>query len=250
MRLSDKIMGFDALFVYLFLIFSATECRRISGISHLGMPLFYQHNINESTRLAIWKIEEDEAFFLRRVPLKRDVSHPHKRLQHLAGRYLLTELFPGFPLAEILIADTRKPYLPDEQYHFSISHCGEYAAAMASSLYRVGIDVEMAAPGIERIREKFLSPRELELAYAGLDRSGHRLRQLTLLWSAKESVFKWYSLGGVNFREHIRWVEPYFIRDGRDSFGQLCFSFCKQGEQALSIHYKLFRDLVLSFVYS
>ncbi|MDP4131233.1 MAG: 4'-phosphopantetheinyl transferase superfamily protein, partial [Bacteroidota bacterium] len=154
------------------------------------MPLFYQHNINESTRLAIWHIEEDESFFLKRVPLKRDVSHPQKRLQHLAGRYLLTELFRDFPLSEILIADTRKPYLPDEKYHFSISHCGFFAAAIVSSRYRVGIDVEHAGPGIERIREKFLSRKELAVAFNGLDRSGHRLRQLTLLWSAKESVFK------------------------------------------------------------
>ena len=97
------------------------------------MPLFYQHNINESTKLAIWHITEAEDFFLEKVPLKRDVSHPQKRLQHLAGRYLLTELFADFPLEEILIADTRKPFLADEKYHFSISHCGQYAAAIVSS---------------------------------------------------------------------------------------------------------------------
>ncbi|HXB29781.1 MAG TPA: hypothetical protein VNW49_08180, partial [Puia sp.] len=106
------------------------------------MPLFYQHNINESTKLAIWHITEDEDFFLLRVPLKRDVSHAQKRLQHLAGRYLLTELFPDFPLKEIMIADTRKPYLEYEQYHFSISHFGQYAAAIVSSTNRVGVDVE------------------------------------------------------------------------------------------------------------
>ena len=213
------------------------------------MPLFYQHNINESTRLGIWHVEEDEAFFLKRVPLKRDVSHPLKKLQHLAGRYLLTELFPDFPLSEILIADTRKPYLPEEQYHFSISHCGLFAAAIVSSRYRVGIDVEQAGPGIERIREKFLSVKELALAFNDLDRSGHRLRQLTLLWSAKESIFKWYSLGSVNFREHIQWIEPYFIRTG-GTLGQMSFAFRKQGNTALIVYYKLFNDLVLSFVYS
>src|SRR5579863_6396915 len=115
------------------------------------MPIFYQHNINEFTRLGIWHITEDEDFFLLRVPLKRDVSHVQKRLQHLAGRFLLTELFPDFPLEEILIADTRKPYLEDEKYHFSISHFGDYAAAMVSRTCRVGVDVEKAAPAIEKI---------------------------------------------------------------------------------------------------
>ena len=96
------------------------------------MPLFYQHNINEETKLGIWLIEEPESFFLDKVPLKRDVSHPFKRLQHLAGRYLLSFLFPDFPLEEIRIADTRQPFLASEKYHFSISHCGHYAAAIVS----------------------------------------------------------------------------------------------------------------------
>jgi len=61
------------------------------------LALVYQHNINETTRLAVWHITEPESFFLKKVPLKKDVSHPHKRLQHLAGRYLLSFLFDGFP---------------------------------------------------------------------------------------------------------------------------------------------------------
>ncbi len=212
------------------------------------MPLFYQHSINATTRLAIWHITEPESFFLQRVPMKAAVTHPQKRLQHLAGRYLLPELFSDFPLSEVQIADTRKPYLPGEKYHFSISHCGAYAAAIVSSAFRVGIDVEQANPGIERIRSKFLSERETEVAFEGVGKSGHRLRQLTLLWSAKESVFKWYSLGQVNFREHIQWESPYFLRSGEVS--RLVFSFRKNGEQRLEVCYKFFQDLVLSFVFT
>ena len=73
------------------------------------MPLFFQQDIDDTTRLAIWKIEEEEAFF--HVPLQREITHPHKRLQHLAGRYLLKYLFPDFPTELIRIADTRKPFL-------------------------------------------------------------------------------------------------------------------------------------------
>jgi 4'-phosphopantetheinyl transferase EntD len=212
------------------------------------MPLFYQHNINDFTKLAVWHIVEDEKFFLEKVPLKRDVSHAQKRLQHLAGRYLLKELFSDFPLEEILIADTRKPYLEGEQYHFSISHFGHYAAAIVSSTRRVGVDVEKASPTIEKIRNKFLSETESVIAFDGIEKSGHRLRQLTLLWSAKESIFKWYSLGQVNFKEHICWTKPYFIRS--EGLGQLCFEFRKQAPVALSVYYKFFEDLVLTFVYT
>ena len=61
------------------------------------MPVFFQHQINDSTRLGIWKIEETEDFFKNNVPLHRDVTHPKKRLQHLAGRFLLQFLAPDFP---------------------------------------------------------------------------------------------------------------------------------------------------------
>ena len=104
------------------------------------MPIFFQQDIDENTRLAIWKIEEGEDFFLASVPLQRDITHPHKRLQHLAGRYLLKYLYPDFPIELIRIADTKKPYLEGEAYHFSISHCGDFAAAIVSSQKRVGVD--------------------------------------------------------------------------------------------------------------
>ena len=132
----------------------------IKKIRNLHVPLFYQHTINETTKLGIWQIDEDENFFLAKVPLQQSITHPHKRLQHLAGRYLLQYLFPDFPYEEILIADTRKPYLPNEQYHFSISHCGNYAAAIVSSTHRVGIDIEIPSEKVERIAHKFIHENE------------------------------------------------------------------------------------------
>jgi hypothetical protein len=61
------------------------------------MPLFYQHNINDIAKLAVWHISEPEDFFLEKVQLQKTINHPHKRLQHLAGRYLLQLLHPDFP---------------------------------------------------------------------------------------------------------------------------------------------------------
>ena len=124
------------------------------------MPLVYQQNINAATKIGVWHITEAEDFFLKEVPLKRDISHWHKRLQHLAGRLLLKEMYPDFPLRLIKIADTKKPFLEDEPFHFSISHCGDYAAAIAAKNNRVGIDVEIPTDKVSRIRNKFISPEE------------------------------------------------------------------------------------------
>jgi hypothetical protein len=86
------------------------------------MPLFYQHNINDAAELAVWHITEPEEFFTREVELQYTIPNPHKRLQHLAGRYLLKILDQGFPLHEIEISESRKPLLKDSSRHFSISH--------------------------------------------------------------------------------------------------------------------------------
>ena len=171
------------------------------------MPLFYQQNINDDTRLGIWHITENEDYFLQNVPLQRSITHPQKRLQHLAGRYLLSQLFPDFPYDEMLIADTRKPFLPDEQYHFSISHCGNYAAALVSRNARVGIDIEITKQKIATIAHKFLSKMERLQFNIGEEKlPNHNL--LTLLWSAKEAIYKWWSYGGVDFSKQIT-IQPF-----------------------------------------
>ncbi|WP_276502626.1 4'-phosphopantetheinyl transferase family protein [Terrimonas pollutisoli] len=212
------------------------------------MPIFFQHQINESTRLGIWKIEETEEFFKGNVPLHRDVTHPHKRIQHLAGRFLLQFLFPDFPYHLIQIADTDKPFLPAEEYHFSISHCGDYAAAIVSKNNRVGIDIEIPVDKIIKVRNKFLGLTEqikwLEDATGNGFNAGAEQRQLlTLLWSCKESVFKWYGDGGVDFSEQIQ-------LQSRQHDKETIQCFFTKAQVHLSIHYRLFDQLVLSWVVS
>ena len=197
------------------------------------MPLFYQQDINLSTKLGVWKIEESEDFFLRSVPLQRSITHPHKRLQHLAGRYLLPFLFPDFPHEEIEIADTRKPFLPDEQYHFSISHCGDYAAAIVSSTERVGIDIEMITPRVDKIKHKFLHADEL--AFVNNQPVDQQISLLTLLWSAKEAMFKWWGSGDVDFSEVLR-----IYSFPNSSNGAMDALFQKDGYlKPLQLHYQL-----------
>lgn len=205
------------------------------------MPVFFQQQINETTRLGVWKIEETEEFFKGNVPVHRNVTHPHKRLQHLAGRFLLQFLFPDFPYKLIQVADTRKPFLKDEQYHFSISHCGDYAAAIVSRDKRVGIDVEMIDDKIICVRDKFLSEYEQEIFLGGAIMPDPAM--LTLLWSSKESVFKWYGEGGVDFKKHIQLFSLNTERNTIDCF------FSKNGTE-LILYNQFFDDLALSWVMS
>ncbi|MCW3115532.1 MAG: 4-phosphopantetheinyl transferase superfamily protein [Segetibacter sp.] len=208
------------------------------------MPLFYQQNINETTRLAVWEINEDESFFDLSVPLQRHITHPHKRLQHLAGRYLLPFLFPDFPTHEIEVADTRKPFLRNEQYHFSISHCSKYAAAIVSSTKRVGIDVELITPRLEKIKKKFLHPDELRFVNSQLE--SRQLNILSVLWSAKEAMYKWYGAGEVDFSEMLKTFPFQLNNEGLIDASFIKFDF----QQKLTLHYKLMEELTLVWVAS
>jgi len=204
------------------------------------MPIFFQHQINENTRLGVWKIEETEEFFKGNVPQHRDVTHPHKRLQHLAGRFLLQFLFPDFPYELIQIADTRKPFLPGEQYHFSISHCGDYAAAIVSRESRVGIDIEIPVQKIIRIQDKFLSVEEKQSFLTNGDTADYSAT--TLLWSSKEAVFKWYGNGEVDFRRHIQLLR-------KQKGVSVIDCFFHKTDQQLCIHYQEFDHLVLAWIF-
>ena len=226
------------------------------------MPLFYQHNINEFSRIGIWKVEETEDFFLEKVFLQREISHPHKRLQHLAGRYLLQFLFNDFPYELIMIADTRKPFLSNDAYHFSISHCGNFAAAIVSRQSRVGVDIELIKPMIQKIKHKFLSDGELQLLSSEQaiknDITPERneiqpphpssLFLLTLCWSGKESMYKWYGNGGVDFKAHMQLNKAINFYSG--AFILSSYIFSKEEEIPLTVLSKTFGELVMSYVIS
>ncbi len=211
------------------------------------MPLVYQQNINPHTRLGVWHITERESFFLDGVPLERTITHPHKRLQHLAGRFLLRELYPDFPYGLIRIASTRKPYLENEAYHFSISHCGDYAAVMVSPRYRVGVDVETISPRVHRVKHKFTGAEEALLLQNLSDRGiADETTLLTLVWSMKESLYKWYGEGELDFIEHLR-ITALQWQDGQGTASCL---IRKAAAIQLEAHYLMFGQQCLSWVYS
>jgi len=202
------------------------------------MPLFYQHNINDTSRLAVWHITEPENFFLKKVHLQKEINHPHKRLQHLAGRYLLQLLHPGFPLHLIEIAESNKPLLQDESFHFSISHCGDYAAAIISENESAGIDVELITSKVQSIHHKFLSADELQL----LPEANNNF--LTLFWSCKEAVYKWYGKGGVDFKDQII-IKNISVKNNS---GIVECIFMKEADKDLNIYFQLFNNLCLAWV--
>lgn len=189
------------------------------------MPLVYQQDINLNTKLGIWHITEEEDFFEKEY-LKSAIAHPHKRVQTLAGRHLLKILFPEIPIDLIEVAPTKKPFIPNDPYHFSISHCGDYAAAIVSTMNRVGVDIELPQPKIIALQKKFLSDTEKTILLS----SGLKEEIVyTIGWSVKEAVFKWYGKGQMNFIDHM---EIFSVEYLDDAF-QVKVKFKKEEKQLL-----------------
>lgn len=202
------------------------------------MPLIRTIQVDPETRLGVWKITEEEDFFRTRVNISAAIHHPHKRLQHFAGRCLLLALFPDFPVGDIRIMDSRKPYLGCNSFHFSISHCGDYAAAIVSKSTAVGIDIEEPSSTIERVSHKFLS-REEQAFISGEQPLAHK----TVCWSAKEAVFKWYGLGKVDFKAHMH-LHPFPFQPA----GHITCDFMKEDKKArLYLQYIMENELCLTW---
>jgi phosphopantetheinyl transferase len=205
------------------------------------MPLVYQQNINETAKIGVWQIKENEQFFLEQVSAQKEISHPHKLLQHLAGRFILKTLDPDFPVELIKVSSSGKPYIENENFHFSISHCGNYAAAIISKSEHVGIDIENPDQRIEKIKNKFTSEKEFELL-SSIDYSA--AEKLTIIWSIKEAMFKWYGKGLIDFKKHLC-IEGVQINNG--TVISNCF-FRKNNEVQIIAKSVMIEDNILSYV--
>ena len=69
-------------------------------------------------------------------------------------------------------------------------------------------------------------------------------QMLTLLWSCKEAVYKWYGKGGVDFKKDIL-IKNIIINDKK---GIVKCRFMKERETELDISVHLFPDLCLAWV--
>lgn len=160
------------------------------------MPLFREWSSDKYSLAAIWKIEEPESFFAERTGLTFDIKNDKRRIERLAGRFLLKYLKNDFPLLNIEPDQHDKPRVKNDEYYFSISHSWPYVAAVVSPYVEAGIDIQCWHPRMERLQHKFLSPEEQQY-FTGDN------RLLTLAWSAKEAAYKWQGRRGVEFIDHL-----------------------------------------------
>jgi len=157
------------------------------------------------TKILIWKLTETWEELLKQFD-KNEIDsvefstfHTDKRKkEYLSVRLALKTLLNR--KIKICYNDDGKPFLSDYFAEIGISHSGQWIAVITHPTQKVGIDVERFQSKILAISERFLSQEELEKI---LEDKEEKLKKLTLLWSAKEALFKVIGKEAVDFSRQL-----------------------------------------------
>ncbi|MBE0390750.1 phosphopantetheinyl transferase [Flavobacterium sp. 7E] len=190
------------------------------------MPLYkiIQHNAN--TQILIWEITEsyDQLFsevvlnMKNRIRLSGMKSEMHQR-GFLSVRKLLQEA--GFNDLDLYYDENGKPHLKDEN-HISITHSHNFSAIIISN-ETVGIDIELQREKIIRIADKFV---DKEFKYLNKKESKSYIKKLTVIWGAKEAIFKIRNEKGISFKDNII-VKPFDL-ENQETIADLHFEGLSQ----------------------
>jgi 4'-phosphopantetheinyl transferase len=207
------------------------------------MPLYKTKHINSTTQILVWKVTESYAELLEQVVLNDSnrirldgmKSEMHKRA-FLSVRKLLQET--GHTDLDLYYDEFGKPHLQGEK-HISITHSHNFSAIIISD-ETVGIDIELQRDKIIRIADKFC---DSEFQFLDVD-SDEYIRKLTVIWGAKEAIFKIRNEKGISFKDHIS-VEEFRVNvkqtDAKLQFNNLVKDF--------NIHFEEIEDFTLVYAF-
>ena len=165
------------------------------------MPLYKTIKPNNHTSIYVWKIEESFDGLSKDMLLtersKNRIQSMKSELHQrgfLSVRHLLKEA--GYSDFDLFYNGNGKPHLTDGK-HISITHSFTFSALIVSDV-EVGIDIEMNREKIKIIQHKFVN---FERGF--IHKDDNYIQQLTVIWGAKESLYKIYPHGGLTFKNDI-----------------------------------------------
>lgn len=165
------------------------------------MP-FLKKIIVEGGAIGLWEITETTSDFswladtFAHDPNYLRLASEKRRTEFFAVRALLTELAGSGKT--IRYTKAGRPFIEGEETNISISHSGNLAAVILHER-KPGIDVERLGRKVREISHKFLSETELGFSESTDDPE----KWMTVMWCAKEAVFKMAGAEGVDFIRHI-----------------------------------------------
>ena len=162
------------------------------------MPFLKDFIINHNTKIKLWKLNLGELDYFELDEYDSNLIKAKKnelvREQFLAVRKILQLEDPSY---KIRYDESGKPFI-NSDLNISISHSKFMAAIVFSEHNKAGIDIESKENKIINIQNKFLNNSEkLENKYQ------YNVDYLTMIWTAKESIYKAIGIKGVSFSDNI-----------------------------------------------
>jgi len=209
------------------------------------MPVWISKHITSDTLLGIWKIDESIDELLKPLALQstdlklyNTFKVDQRKKQWLAYRLLIKKMMNNEDI-RIQYSDSGKPMLDVAGYHVSVAHTADYAAAIISRSGRVGIDIEEIKPRITKVKEKFLSQKELSFIS-----EEYFLEKLTAFWGAKESMLKLCGIRHLDFRNEMK-VSDFEYAEQGEFTGQI---ITQEIHETFTLHYQQLSHLMLVYV--
>ena len=162
------------------------------------MPFLKEFIINPNTKITLWKLNLGELDYYELDEYDNNLLKVKKnelvREQFLAVRKILQLEDPSY---KIRYDESGKPSI-NSNLNISISHSNLMAAIVFSVHNKAGIDIELKENKIINIQNKFLNDSEKqENEYQS------NVDYLTMIWTAKESIYKALGIKGVSFYDNI-----------------------------------------------
>lgn len=166
------------------------------------MGISYIKSVSPDSVLGLWQMSEpwQQLRNVLNLPPAELVALEEKKTDRrkqewLACRALLQQMTGSPPIIRYDI--NRKPRIQDSSQQLSMSHSGEYASVYLHKTNAVGVDIQQVKPSISKGADYFLNDDEKPR----VDLDNNLL--LHLIWSAKESVFKYAGDTDLDLKKHI-----------------------------------------------
>ena len=172
------------------------------------MPLYKTIRVNDFTKVLVWKIEESLEDLTHGVELTNPSKIRVKAMKsviHQRGFMSIRQLLKqaGYEDADVYYDVFGKPHLKDKN-HISSTHSFVFTAIIISENNPVGIDIEKQRDKIVKIAHKFTPIEE----YKTIANHEALVSKLTVVWGAKESLYKIYGKKKLRFLHHI-YIEDF-----------------------------------------
>lgn len=197
------------------------------------MPIILDQHTNEGAHILVWHDEEPLNFFLEQTKLStaelarlNKYSVMRRKKDLVIARYLIQQ---SLSEAKVAYHANGKPYLMQQEAEISISHSKDIVAVILHPNRIVGIDIEYITPRVERVKQRFLSAKELLAA--------NSTELLTLYWSAKETLFKLDQKQGLEFNTELL----VSLQSASTLIGQI------HNGKDITIHYTMNKEWVLTY---